>query len=242
MTNDVSTRTPIVESYLQAGDTTLTVKVYSMEAYLKDGYELSQPIGGLSLSVNGRALTETAEGSYTLRLGEDTIRGLQRYELSFDYLNRTVAAATTVPPPVTGLSIDPTFITRTSSSYFFWDTTDTTTIRLTWDDPDRSYYQIYIESPASSDLPSMGGGAMQFRRRMMQPFRGSSYTTTSREFMTSGNYSIHVYRVNKDYVDLYERASATDLANPASAIDNAFGIFTGMSGAGVGFRVEEEES
>jgi hypothetical protein len=89
-------------------------------------------------------------------------------------------------------------------------------------------------------MPSFDGG-MQFRRRMMQPFRGGSYTTSSREFRTAGNYSIYVYCVNKDYVDLYERISSTDLANPSSAIQNAFGVFTAMSVAKVGFQVIESE-
>ncbi|MDR0505679.1 MAG: DUF4249 domain-containing protein [Dysgonamonadaceae bacterium] len=237
MTYDVSTDMPIVESYLQEGANSLTVKLYSMEVYLKDGYEFSNPIGGLQLNINGKSLTETAAGTYSLNLGNDTIRGLQNYSLSFEYRGKTVSASTDIPKPVTGLSIEPTYITRTSTSYF-WDTADTTEIRLAWDDPDHSYYQIYIESPATSDMPDMGGGTT-FRRRMMQPFQGDSYTTTSREFRTAGNYSIYVYRVNKEYVDLYERISATDLANPSSAIENAFGIFTAMSVAKTGFQVIE---
>ena len=234
MTYDITTDTPIVESYLQEGENELTVKLYSMEVYLKDGYKLSKPIEGLQLNINGQELTETGQGIYSLGLKEDTIRGLQNYNLSFEHLGKTISASTSVPNPMSGLSIEPTYITRASS--YFWDMTDTTEIKLSWDDPNRSYYQIYIESPATSDIPTMGGG-MAFRRRMMQPFQGSSYTTTSRDFPSVGYYSIYVYRVNKDYADLYERISSTDLANPSSTIENAFGIFTAMSVAKIGFRV-----
>ncbi|MDR1601175.1 MAG: DUF4249 domain-containing protein, partial [Tannerella sp.] len=228
MDSTVDTGMPVVESYLQEGANVATVKLYSMEVYLKDGYELSRPVGGQRLKINGRELTETDAGTYVLYLGADTVRGGQDYDLSFEYLGKTVSASTAVPQPVTNLTVEPTYITRTSSSYYFFDTEDTTEIRLTWDDPDRSYYQIYIESPATSDMPDFGDGT-QFRRRMMQPFRGGSYTTSSREFRTTGSYSIYVYRVNKDYADLYERISSTDLANPSSAIQNAFGVFTAMS-------------
>jgi hypothetical protein len=240
MTYDITTDTPIVESYLQEGSPAITVKLYSMEVYLKDDYLLSNPIEGLKLTINERELTEVSSGAYSLPLGEDTIRGLQNYALSFEYRGKKIRASTSVPEPVTRLSIEPASITR-ASSYSFWDTTaDTTAIKLTWDDPNHSYYQIYIESPASSDMPSMDGGT-QFRRRMMQPFQGDSYTTTSREFMAAGYYWIYVYRVNKEYVDLYERISSTDLANPHSAIENAFGIFTAMSVAKIRFRVIETE-
>jgi hypothetical protein len=239
MTYNLATGMPVVESYLQEGTNTLTVRLYTMEVYLKDGYEFSSPISGLQLNINGKTLTETGKGTYFLNLGNDTVRGLQNYNLSFEYLGKTVSASTSVPKSVTNLNIEPASVTRTSSAYF-WDTADTTGIRLTWDDPDRSYYQIYIESPASSDMPSPDGG-ITFRRRMMQPFQGCSYTTSSREFRTAGNYSIYIYRVNKEYADLYERTGATDSANPHSAIENAFGIFTAMSVAKIGFQVIEAE-
>jgi hypothetical protein len=240
MSYDVSTDTPIVESYLLEGSSLLTVKVYSMEAYLKDEVALSKPISGLNPTVNNLTLTETATGTYSSDLGSDTLRGLQKYNLSFEYLGRTVAASTTIPQALTNLSIEPASITQSAYYYFLDPTSDTTEILLSWDDPDHSFYQVYIESPATSDIPSIGSGGTQFRRRMMQPFQGSSYTTTSREFRSIGNYVIYVYRVNKDYIDLYERLSSSDLSNPTSAIQNAFGIFTAMSVAGVRFTVYEE--
>jgi hypothetical protein len=232
----VSTGMPIVESYLYEGDAQATVKVYSMEVYLGDDYILSRPIEGLQVNINGRKLTETEPGTYVANPAKDTLRALQRCNLSFEYLGKTISASTTVPQPIVGLRIEPAQITR-SSAYYDEDTLD---IRLTWDDPDHSYYQLYIESPASSDLPlPVGGGGMQFRRRMMQPFQGNSHTLSSREFRTVGDYSIHVSRVNSDYADLYERISSTDLANPSSAIQNAFGIFTAISTAKVIFQVTE---
>ncbi|MDR1723142.1 MAG: DUF4249 domain-containing protein [Tannerella sp.] len=237
----VNTDMPIVESYIQENTNSLSVKIYSMEVYLQDDFILSKPITGMSPTVNGKALTETSEGTYTLDLQSDTIRGAQEYTLNFDYNGATISASTTIPEKVNNLTVSPEYITVESSSYYYWDMdSDTIEIKLTWDDPEGSYYQIYIESPATSDMPDMGGG-MQFRRRMMQPFKGSSYTTTSREFRTAGKYSIYVYRVNKDYADLYERISSTDLANPSSAISNAFGIFTSMSVAKTTFYVYETD-
>jgi hypothetical protein len=72
---------------------------------------------------------------------------------------------------------------------------------------------------------------------MMQPIQASSHTMTLREFRSAGNYSIYVYKVNKEYVELYERVSSSDLANPVSFIDNALGIFTSMSVAKCNLKV-----
>lgn len=234
MNYDTNTETPVVETYLTEGATDLTVKVYSMEVYLKDEYKLSAPIEGLEVSVNEQMLTETSAGTYYLDLGADTIREGQTFDMQFEYNGTTVEASTTVPAQVRGLRVEPEALTL-SSSFYFRDSSDTTEVVVSWDDPDESYYQVYVESPNTTDMPSAG----IFGRRMMQPFRGNTYRTTAREFRSTGSHRIYVYRVNRDYVDLYERISSTDLANPVSAVRNAFGIFTSMSVAQVRIVVYE---
>jgi hypothetical protein len=238
MQADVNTATPIVESYLEEGKNSLTVKLYSMEIYLGEDYVLSQPVGGLSLRVNDRALTETAAGAYSLDLGSDTIRGGQEYRLRFEYRGKTVNASTVVPSPVSNLTVDPAYIYRSSSSGFWDMEEDSIPITLSWDNPDNGYYQVYVDAGSASDDYFAGDS---FRRRMMQPVQASSYRLNRMDLRSIGNYSIYVYRVNKEYVELYERVSSSDLANPVSFIDNALGVFTAMSAAKVGFTVYESE-
>jgi len=235
MNYDITTKTPIVEAYVEEGQTTLTVNVFSMEVYVKDGYELSDPIGGLNVAVNGLPLTETSVGVYTLDLGEDTVRGGQQFEMTFDYNGKTIRGQTVVPLPVENLQASTTMVEHQEMFNFGDEASDTVAVSITWDDPDGSFYQIFTEPPASETTSSgMGGfGGMTLGKRVMQPRQGSEHTITGREFTTAGHYYITVYRVCRDYVELYERISSTDLANPVSNIENAFGIFTGMSSARV---------
>jgi hypothetical protein len=233
MDYDINTETPVVEGYLQEGANSLTVKVYTMEVYHKDAYELSDPIERLTLKVNGLPLTETAEGTYSLDLGEDTLRENQECRLQFDYNGQTVEASTTVPQAVQNLRAEPEYLTL--SNTYFWDDSDTTAVDVTWDNTDGSYYQVYIESPNTENMPSFG----VFGQRMMQPFKGNTYRATARDFRSAGHHFIYVYRVGRDYAELYEQVSSTDLANPVSFIDNAFGIFTAMSVARVRIWVSE---
>jgi hypothetical protein len=237
MQQEVNTSTPVVESYLEAGKNSISVKIYTMEVYLGEDYILSQPVSGLNLKINDRDLTETGNGVYTLALGEDTIREGQKYELQFEYREKEVKTSTIVPQTVNNLEINPPNMEQ-SASYGFWDTgSDTTQIILSWDNPDNGYYQIYVDaSNTSSNFPDGN-----FRKRMMQPVQANSYTMSPREFRTVGNYSIYVYKVNKEYVELYERVSASDLANPVSFIENALGVFTAVSVARVEFTVYENE-
>ncbi|MDR0836401.1 MAG: hypothetical protein LBN11_07490 [Tannerella sp.] len=237
MQREINTATPIVESYLQEGTNSLMVKLYSMEVYLGEDYVLSQPVSGLNLTVNDKELTETASGTYQLDLGEDTIRGYQEYRLQFDCNGKTVKASTVIPQPVTGLRIAPEYVTR-ESSYYFWNMdADTTQVILSWDNPDNGFYQVYVDATNASS----GYFDSNFRRRMMQPVQAASHTMSMMEFRSPGNYFIYVYKVNKEYVELYERVSSSDLANPVSFIDNALGIFTSMSVARVKFTVYESE-
>jgi hypothetical protein len=233
MNYDINTETPVVESYLQEGAGSLTVKVYNMEVYLKNGeVKLSKPVGGLQVYVNNHELTETSSGFYRLELENDTLHEGQIHNLQFEYNSKSIEASTAIPAPIHNLRVEPESIEQ---PLYFWNDSDTTEITVFWDDPENSYYQVYIESPDISDMPSFG----IYGRRMMQPFKGSSWRTTARDFRSAGTHWIYVYRVNKDYVELYERTSSSDLANPVSFIQNAFGIFTAMSVARVRLQVYE---
>jgi hypothetical protein len=236
MDYEINTQMPIVEAYLPENANSLTVKVYSMEEYLKDEYRLSKPITGLDVKVNEETLAEASPGVYQLEMGTDTLREGQVYHLWFEYNGKSIEATTTIPGPVRNLHVEPEYLTLPSSSYFLDLSSDTAEVIISWDDPDNSYYQVCIESPNTSDMPSFG----IYGKRMMQPFRGNTHHATVRDFRSAGAHWIYVYRVDKEYAELYERISSSDLANPVRFIQNAFGIYTAISFARV--RVWASES
>jgi hypothetical protein len=195
-----------------------------MEQYLEDDVALSQPITGLSVTINDYALTETESGTYSYSFADDdSVKAGATYTLRFVYNDMPIEASTTVPYKVGSITVSPD--TLTISQFWLWEDNDTVEVKATWNDPDNSYYQIYLDSPNTEEYPSMG----IFARRMQQPSKGASYTMGGMDFRSEGVHYIYVYRVNKDYVDLYERISSFDLANPVSAIPGAFGVFTSMS-------------
>ena len=83
---------PIVESYLYAGDSTITVKVTKILPFSDDTIEATQYITGLHLQINGTDLTETGSGIYTLNLGEKHIQPGESYILKFVYASDTVSS------------------------------------------------------------------------------------------------------------------------------------------------------
>ena len=233
MDYETNVTTPVVECYLQEGANNVTVNVYTMEEFLKDVYKLQKPVSQLNVFINNIKLTESASGTYSLSLDEDTVREGQVFNLQFNHNGKSIEATTTIPSPIRSLSVEPQSVVLSSSS--MWSFSDTTQVVVSWDDPNNSFYQIYIVSPNNPDMPSMG----VFRNRMMQPFQGNTYRLSTRELRSAGTHTIYIYRVGKDYAELYERVSASDLANPVSYIQNAFGIFTSLSVARINVRVTE---
>lgn len=233
---ETSVKTPVVESYLELNGTQLTVKVYSMESFDEDNTQFSKPIKDLSIYVNDQLLTETSSGTYTLTNVSELLLKGNDCKLRFDYNGKTITANTIVPTKPTGLSISQFEIERTSSWYYTDSIPDVT---VSWDNPDNSYYQIYIQSTSqtsgSTQAPSFQGGG--FGKMMMQPIQGNSYTLKMQDVSFGGFYNCVLYKITNEYAELYERMSSTDLANPVSFIDNGLGIFTAFSADTIQYKV-----
>jgi len=237
MTNDTNVSTPVVEGYLTTGASKLSVNVYSMESFDENNIAYSKPIKNLILYINDIKLTETADGVYSL----DSLNGMldegKTCNLKFDYNNKTITASTTMPSHPENVKISNSSILLTSGVYWYSDSIPD--VEITWDNVNNAYYQVYIWSLDNSGTTPSFGGRGGFGRIMMQPFQGNSYKLQIRDMMSAGRYVCYLYRINKDYAELYERISSTDLANPVSFINNGLGVFTGISADTIPYRVDQ---
>jgi hypothetical protein len=233
--NTSNEKLPVVEAYIMEGTNTVNVKVYSMEVYLGEDYILSLPIKELQVYVNDILLTEGEQGNYYINLQQDTVKAGQIFSLHFLYNGVTVTAETTIPNKIENLTAQPNYLQISTSS--FWYADDTTTVNLHWDNIDQDFYQVYTEAPDNSSITFPGGN----RRQLMQPTQGNSYQLSTREFRSIGKYTITVYKVLQDYNNLFQTVASNDLANPISNINNALGIFTGVSKETVTVNVTEAE-
>lgn len=225
---DISVKTPVVESYLETEASKLTVKVYSMESFREEDVQFSQAIKNLNVYINDILMTETSDGTYTIEDKPELLLNGNECSLRFDYNGKTITANTQTPNRPVGLSISQTEIERYSSWYYTDSIPDVT---ISWDNPDNSYYQIYIQSLSQTSgstqaPPFMGGG---FGKMMMQPIQGNSYTLKMHDVSFAGYYRCVLYKITKEYAELYEQMSSTDLSNALSHIDNGLGIFTAYS-------------
>lgn len=238
MVYETNINTPVIESYLFTDASELSVKVYSMESFNEEHNIYSNPIKNLSLYINDILLTESYDGTYTLKnAGEGILNAGKICNLKFEYNNQTISATASMPSKTQDIQISQSVIYREAYAGFLgYDTIPD--VVITWDNPNNSYYQVYINSidQSTGSIPYNKEG---FGKMMMQPFIGNSYTLKRQDMDYFGRYICVLYKVSNEYAELYERISSSDLANPVSFIENGLGIFTGISSDTISYTVVE---
>ncbi|RLD82470.1 MAG: hypothetical protein DRJ10_05030, partial [Bacteroidetes bacterium] len=81
-----------------------------------------------------------------------------------------------------------------------------------------------------------------FRKFSAEPIDGDAYDlNTRRQLVFFGNYRLILYKVNQEYVNLYENISQStlNLTEPLTNIDNGLGIFTGINSDTLSLQVRE---
>lgn len=232
----------IVESYLHAGDSIITVKVTKLLPFSTDTSNATEYISELNIQINGSTLTETDTGVYTLLLGDKRIQPGESYKLKFLYYGDTVSSTTVVPPKPVNLSISTTLIYTdriTSSSGF--PPNQMSDIDLTWDNTDSSYYYVLIEYLESTrDYINYRSASLDLSStQSISPMSNSSTRIGMRNLYFFGSYRIVLFKVNKDFVDLYQQttSNSNNITTPITAINNGFGVFTGMASDTVNLEV-----
>jgi len=234
----------VVESYLYAGDSIISVTVSKVLPFSDDTLDAIEYISGLSLEINGQPMTETETGLYQLNLGAGRVKPGDTYKLEFCYYSDSVTSSTTIPEKPVNLSISDSYVYTdriTSSSTGFGGPMED--IDLTWDNEDAAYFYVNVEyledsldyineNMADLDLPVF---------QSMSPIQSSGTRLGMQNFRFFGHYRIVLFRVNSDYANLYQHitANSNNITNPATAIKNGYGVFTGMSTDTVYFEVKE---
>ena len=160
----------------------------------------------------------------------------ETYEIEIYYFNKTATAETTVPIPPTEVSIsqDTFFIEESSLAYdreYFGDFPD---IVINWggNEDGTEYFYILVENIELNPVDISSGERSANYKKITLPVQGNSYAFNPLAIVTQyGTHLIKVFRVNKEYADLYEsmEQDSRDLNEPLTNITNGLGVFTGFS-------------
>jgi len=235
----------IVESYLYAGDSAITIKVTKLLPYSEDTTDATEYISGLNLQINGADLTETGTGVYTLLLGEKRIQPGESYMLKFLYFSDTVSSYTLIPdkPSNFNISSNTIYTDRITSTSSGMPSGPPSDLILSWENPDESYYYVLIQYlEASRDYINYRSASLDLSdTTSISPTNASETRLGTRNLNFFGSYRIILFKVNDDFADLYQQTdvNSNNITTPVSTINNGFGVFTGMTSDTVYLEVIE---
>jgi hypothetical protein len=221
---------PVVQAYLIPG-TVVSVKVY-YQKYLDDTISHGFPLKDLKLKLSDGtqtvSLTETSGGVYEYA-DTNFVKDKMTYRLSFDYLDKTISAETTVPDKPIGFSASantqavPVFSFGTEPEAFV-------PVTFKWSNPDQGHYMMVFKN--TDTYPSRTNSRDTRAYKDLEEILGqvSSFQTQQMTFNFLGNYKVLLFRINKEYSDALNSGGGTslNLTNPYTNVVNGLGVFTAM--------------
>ncbi|MCA9732058.1 DUF4249 domain-containing protein [candidate division KSB1 bacterium] len=168
-----------------------------------------------------------------------------QFKLEIEFNGETVIGETTVPGETVNAAISVTTLSIPAPQDIFMSglSMDDFTVTITWDNEENDYFYVTTENmeddpePVNEDF----GGFM--RMRQFPPSRSTEFTLNALQFTHLGTYEIKVYRVNKEYADLYDSQDqdSRSLNEPLSNIVNGLGIFSAFNSNANSLQFEATE-
>ncbi len=173
------------------------------------------------------------------------------FDITIKSKNRIATASTVVPLATKGLNLSDNKIhipqiqlnlfTREQVTALF----ASARLNVNWDNTDNQLHFISVESLDKfdpifpSNFPPSVITLFRTFRFVSAPTRLNTYQIIGLSLETYGRYRVKVYRVNKEYADLFQNQTqdSRDLNEPPSNITNAFGLFSAFASDSAFFEV-----
>jgi hypothetical protein len=245
----------VVEAYVYADEPIKNIKIkYTTPITETETTGLPVTDATVALKRSGKEYFLTynnATNNYFYSGGDFQVKPGDALELSVTSKTRTATATTVVPLATKDLKIStdkiyiPPILLNSGTKDQLTQLFAKARIKVNWDNSGNQLHFIAIESLDSFDpiFPKNfpAGVITLFRtfRFVTAPNRESTYDVVGLSLETYGRYRIKVYRVNKEYADLFENQTqdSRDLNAPPSNIRNAFGIFSAFASDSAFFEV-----
>ena len=165
----------------------------------------------------------------------------ESYRIEFDYFGRDTYAETSIPPAPRNFSLDSDSIRFEAIEidlgfFVFRDTLSLDKVNVRWDNPAQDYFYLTVENIESekrriSQGGLFGGGGFDFRV-FSEPFQTDEYIIRSNDVTHYGKHIVNLYRINQEYLDLYETRvqDSRNLQEPLTNVVNGLGVFAGFNG------------
>lgn len=239
----------VVEALLQVGQTVDSLKFSKVISFEAES-EPPKPNDLLPIIKNA-----DGEEFMLLFTGEEGIYGNpdliieegEVYTLEVTYNGHLVSAETYAPSPPANLTSSETLIEMAKITSFqdLQNQTMPDPIEINWEGEDDAYYFVQVKN--IEDEPEIVNelfASSGFNRPdfLTEPSTTNFYTiNTFRDITHFGRYEVIIYRVNPEYVTLYEDNSSGSegITEIRTNVQNGFGIFTAVNSEKIVFEVKE---
>jgi len=243
----------VVQAYLYAGEPVSDVRLTASVPLGSDSTD-APPINDADVVLyrNGQAYRLTpadTDGMYVYTGTDLTIAAGDTFRIEVTYNGTVVSGETVVPEPPQHVAISSSTLVVPD---FTWQPSgggpppamDSAQVVVSWANPDRALHYVVVRGPAEGSDPifpeDFGPGGPFSRFRMItQPTADDYYSVGMQTLRDLGRHEAIVYRVNKEYADLYENRTqdSRDLTEPPTNIRNGLGVITAFNSRVVYFDV-----
>lgn len=226
----------LVEGYVYAGEPIRHVRVARLHS---EGSAHSIPVSDAQVAVaQGQTVfslvpIDSMPGSYvqedTLVLPSHSAEGLQ---LTIQHGDRTYQAYTSMPPMITGLSIDQDVLQFTASQE------DDVLATLSWDPLTQGPYCIFIRNIDDAAIETGNNYTDAGNNPFISLVHTHQVALKAAHFSHLGTYDLYVTAANPEYANLYAGNPGGNFVSAPSNISNGYGVFTAFNGASVTVHVQ----
>lgn len=246
----------VVEAFLFAGEPVDDIRLAEAVPLASED-STTTPIGtaDVRLTKNGVAypLVPSDSAGYYHYPGDDlTIEAGDVFRLEVDDAGRRVTAETTVPSSPSNVTLPQhTLEVATFGGGGIGGgppgRIGENTLTVTWDNPNEALHYVVVESLVEEDpeyiLPEFVRDRFEGFRLITAPTTANFHDINARSLEVLGEHRVLVYRVNREYADLYENREqdSRDLNEPPTNVEGGLGIFSAFTSQAVPFRVVRAE-
>ncbi len=173
----------------------------------------------------------------------------KKYAIEFEYFGRKTSAETTIPalPKILKISPPTIYVSKVNGFMDLFNNSSVEEIKLTWDNASQDYYYTVIDNLEASPQKIVADGALPNNGNRnfnltSSPTRLDNFTIRFLQLEQFGKHRIKLFRVNKEYADLYnsQQQDSRSLNEPITNVKNGLGVFTAFNMDSVFFEVKRK--
>ncbi len=241
----------VVWAYLYAGEPVTSIKLTSTVPLNADTTD-APPINDATVTLikNGQRYDcepSPGDSGYYNYSGDDlTIEAGNEFTIEVERNNKFITAQTIVPEPPTNVSISSSVMTlpdfENRESLWEWRESENREVTITWDNEENAFYYVTLKNVEENPTAINSWMPERLRHFVFPPISDNYYRIRMPSITHLGRHCITVYKVNQEYVDLYESRDqdSRDLNEPLTNIENGLGVFSAFNGVSVTFNVFQQ--